>query len=177
MNAPAEVLERARPIQLLCLDVDGILTDGRLYFLSNGLEAKAFHIRDGLGLKMLMNAGIKTAVITGRKSEAAQARAMELGMNYFHQGVQDKLKVVQELRTEMAIDMAAVAFMGDDLPDVCALRACGFAVTVPEAPEAVRAYAHYVTRERGGHGAVREVCELILEAKELLQPELDRYFA
>jgi 3-deoxy-D-manno-octulosonate 8-phosphate phosphatase (KDO 8-P phosphatase) len=177
MSAPSEVLKRARPIQLLCLDVDGILTDGRLYFLSNGVEAKAFHIRDGLGLKMLMNAGIKTALITGRNSEAAKARAAELGLNYFHQGVRDKRKVVHELRAEMAIEMAAVAFMGDDLPDICALRACGLAVTVPEAPGAVRAYTHYVTRESGGQGAVREVCELILDAKDLLQTELDRYLA
>lgn len=177
MKVPAEVLERARTIKLLCVDVDGILTDGRLYFLSNGVEAKAFHIRDGLGLKMLMNAGIKTAVITGRDSEAAQARAAELGLNYFYHGVQDKLNVIHELRAKMAIDMAAVAFMGDDLPDISALRACGLSVTVPEASQAVRAHTHYVTRERGGHGAVREVCELILDAKNLLQPELDRYFA
>ena len=173
----ADVLARARNIQLLCLDVDGILTDGKLYFLSNGVEAKAFHIRDGLGLKMLMSSGINTAVITGRKSEAAQARAAELGMTFFHQGVEHKLKTVHELRTKMAIDLAAVAFMGDDLPDVAAMRACGLGITVPEAPEVVRANTHYVTRQNGGRGAVREVCELILSAKGRLQPELDRFLA
>lgn len=173
----ADVRARARKIELLCLDVDGILTDGKLYFLSSAVEAKAFHIRDGLGLKMLMNGGVRTAIITGRKSEAAQTRAAELGMTYFYQGVEHKLKTVHELRTKMSIDLTAVAFMGDDLPDLAAMRACGLSVTVPEAPEVVRANAHFITRQGGGHGAVREICELILSAKGRLQSELERYLS
>ncbi len=172
-----KVLARAKNTTLLCLDVDGIMTDGRLYLQSDGVEAKAFHIRDGLGLKLLMAGGVSTAIITGRQSPSAQARAAELGITYFHQGVADKRQVMHDLMAKMSVGREAVAFMGDDLPDLAALRLCGLAITVPEAPEIVRANTHYVTRCQGGHGAVREVCELILHAQGKLQAQLDRYLA
>ena len=170
-----EVMQRAQGIALLCLDVDGVLTDGKLYVLSDGVEAKTFHIRDGLGLKMLMTGGVKTAIITGRKSASAQARAKELGLDYFFEGVENKLRVVKDLMATLSIAAQAVAFMGDDLPDLASLRACGLAVTVADAPDIMKRNAHFVTRGRGGDGAVREVCELILQAKDLLQSQLETY--
>lgn len=166
---------RAAPIRLLCLDVDGVLTDGKLHFLSDGVEAKSFNIRDGLGLKLLMNAGVQTAIITGRRSPAVRARAQELGIPHYFEGVEHKRAVAEQLLAQLALPPQALAAMGDDLPDLPMLRAGGLALTVPDAPEWVKAHAHYVTHRRGGEGAVREVCELILRAQDRLQSALDGY--
>jgi 3-deoxy-D-manno-octulosonate 8-phosphate phosphatase (KDO 8-P phosphatase) len=142
----------------LVLDVDGVLTDGRLYYGSDGVELKAFHIQDGQGLKMLRATGIEIAIITGRTSRAVELRAENLGIAHVFQGVSDKLIVFEQLVARMALRPAAAAAIGDDLPDLPLLRRCGFAACVPEAPPLVRGHAHYVTDRPGGPGAVREVC-------------------
>jgi 3-deoxy-D-manno-octulosonate 8-phosphate phosphatase (KDO 8-P phosphatase) len=171
----AQLRERARAIRLLVLDVDGVLTDGRLYYGGDGAELKAFHIQDGLGLKMLRAGGIEVAIITGRDSRAVELRARDLGVPHLFQGVEDKLVVFERLLEGLNLSADAAAAMGDDLPDLPVLRRCGLAATVPEAPAVVRSHAHYVTRKAGGAGAVREVCELLLSGQGTLDSSLQQY--
>jgi len=176
MTKPAsEVDQRARGIRLLVLDVDGVLTDGRLYYGGDEVELKAFHIQDGHGLKMLRESGIEVAIITGRTSQAVERRAQNLGVQYVYQGVADKLAVFEQLLAHLGLSAAAASGMGDDLPDLPILRRCGLAVTVPEAPALIRSHAHYVTSLHGGSGAVREVCELLMQAQGTLEGKMQEY--
>ncbi len=170
-------LERARGLRLMAFDVDGVLTDGALYLTDGGEEMKRFHTLDGLGLKLLAGAGIELALITGRNSRVVANRAAELGISRLFQGADDKLAVLESLRAELGLALDACGYMGDDLPDLPVLVRCGFAATVPDAPEAVRARAHYVSRRPGGGGAVREVCEVILAARGALDRAVGRYLA
>lgn len=171
----SDALERARQVQLMAFDVDGVLTDGTLYYTDEGRELKAFHTLDGLGMKLLQATGVELALISGRRSAAVAARAANLGVARLFQGVDDKLAVFERVRGELRLDASACGFMGDDLPDLPVLTRCGFAATVPEAPETVRAHVHYVSRAAGGRGAVREVCELILRARGALDAALAGY--
>jgi 3-deoxy-D-manno-octulosonate 8-phosphate phosphatase (KDO 8-P phosphatase) len=171
----SEATERARALRLMAFDVDGVLTDGALYLTDGGEEIKGFHTLDGLGMKLLQSGGVALALITGRNSRLVAKRAAELGVPHLFQGVEDKLATLDGLRTRLGIAMSACGYMGDDLPDLPLLTRCGFAATVPEAPEAVRARAHYVSRRPAGHGAVREVCELILAAQGALDAAVGRY--
>ncbi len=166
---------RARSVQLLLLDVDGVLTDGRLYYGANGEELKAFHIRDGLGLKMLRATGVEVAIVTGRTSRAVELRAENLGVPYVFQGVGDKLAVFEQLLKRLTLTAAAAAAMGDDLPDLPVLRRCGLAACVPDAPALVRSHSHYVADQPGGAGAVREVCELVMAAQGTLETSMQEY--
>ncbi|HYL17847.1 MAG TPA: HAD family hydrolase [Burkholderiales bacterium] len=176
MTASASELDqRARGVRLLVLDVDGVLTDGRLYYGGDEVELKAFHIQDGHGLKMLRESGIEVAIITGRTSQAVERRAQNLGVQYVYQGVADKLAVFEQLLAHLGLSAAATAGMGDDLPDLPILRRCGLAVTVPEAPALIRSHAHYVTSLHGGSGAVREVCELLMQAQGTLEGKMQEY--
>lgn len=168
-----EALERARAVRLAIFDVDGVLTDGTLYIGAQGEAFKAFNILDGHGVKMLQAAGIATAIISGRSSEAVSRRAAELGIAHVVQGSSDKLAALDELIAALGLEASACAFVGDDLPDLPAMRRCGFAVAVANAVDAVKAAAHHVTRASGGRGAVREFCELVLRA----QGQLDRVSA
>ncbi len=170
-----ELCARARGIRLLVLDVDGVLTDGRLYYGAKGAELKAFHIHDGLGLKMLRASGVEVAMVTGRTSRAVELRAENLGVPYVFQGVADKLAVFEQLLAQLAVSATAAAAIGDDLPDLPVLRRCGFAACVPEASAAVRSHAHYITDRRGGTGAVREVCELLMMAQGTLEAAMQEY--
>jgi len=172
---PSDLKERARIVRLLVLDVDGVLTDGTLYYSADGEELKAFNIQDGLGIKMLQAAGLETAIISGRGSAALERRAQNLAIGHLYQGVEHKLAAFQELLRKLGLSPAQAACMGDDLPDLALLARCGLGVTVPEAPDIVRARAHYVTRRPGGRGAVREACELILEAQDQLHGQLAKY--
>lgn len=156
---------RARAVRLAVFDVDGVMTDGTLFLGPRGETFKAFNILDGHGVKMLHEAGIATAIITGRKSKAVTLRAKELAIRHVEQGVKDKLAVFERLRAKLGIDAKACAYMGDDVVDLEPMRACGFAVSVPNAAEAVKKIAHYVTRAGGGRGAVREFCELVIRAR------------
>ena len=170
-----ELLGRAKRVRLLVLDVDGVLTDGHLYYANDGVELKAFHIHDGLGLRMLMASGVQVAIITGRSSRAVQLRAENLGIAHVYQGAGDKLAAFETLLARVGLDAEAAAAIGDDLPDVPVLRRCALAACVPEAPEAVRRQVHYVTVRSGGAGAVRELCELVMTAQETLDAQLGAY--
>jgi 3-deoxy-D-manno-octulosonate 8-phosphate phosphatase (KDO 8-P phosphatase) len=171
----SEALERASRLRLMAFDVDGVLTDGTLYYTDAGTELKAFHTLDGLGLKLLQGAGLELALISARRSGAVAARAANLGLARLYQGVEDKLAVFDRVRGELGLDAHACGFMGDDLPDLPVLARCGFAATVPEAPEPVRARVHYVSRTPGGRGAAREVCDFILRAQGALDAAVARY--
>jgi 3-deoxy-D-manno-octulosonate 8-phosphate phosphatase (KDO 8-P phosphatase) len=159
---------RARRVKLAIFDVDGVMTDGTLYIGPQGEQTKAFNILDGHGLKMLQSAGIATAIISGRKSEAVAWRAMELSITHVAQGVGDKVAEFERLRAAVGAAPDACSFMGDDLPDLDVMRLCGLAVSVPNGAEPVRLAAHYVTRAHGGRGAVREFCDLVLAARAQL---------
>lgn len=161
---PAELLARAAKIRLACFDVDGTLTDGRLYFDADGRESKAFHVLDGQGLVLLRKSGIEVALVTARDSASAAHRARDLGVRG-HVGVHDKLGTVQALATELGIALEHVAFMGDDLPDLGVMRAVGFAVAPANAHPWTREQAHWCTTARGGEGAARELCDLLLVAQ------------
>jgi 3-deoxy-D-manno-octulosonate 8-phosphate phosphatase (KDO 8-P phosphatase) len=174
MNS-AELLERARRVRLLSCDVDGVLTDGKLYYADDGSELKAFSTLDGLGLKMLHESGVVIAWITGSSTPAVTRRARHLGVAHVILGAENKLAPWERLRGELGFAVDECAHIGDDLPDLALLARCGLAVTVPHAPEAIRRQAHYVTRADGGAGAVREICELILTARGALQPMLKAF--
>jgi len=161
-------LQKARAIRLLALDVDGVLTDGKLYFSAQGDELKAFSILDGHGIKMLLNNEIEVAIITGRTSPLVARRARDLGITYILQGREDKKIALQELSEELNIPLQNTAYVGDDLPDLSAIISAGLGICVPNAHSFVKQHADLCTLASGGQGAVREVCDLILEAKELL---------
>ncbi|GAB6145147.1 KdsC family phosphatase [Desulfocicer niacini] len=154
-------------IQLLLLDVDGVLTDGSITYSDTGAEIKTFNVRDGLGLRLLMKAGVKVGIITGRKSDALVMRCRDLGIEILYQGVKNKLTAFQTIIEKTGIPAAATAFMGDDLPDLAVYHAVDHFITVADAPIEVISLAHYTTSGKGGRGAVREVCEKILKAKGL----------
>lgn len=167
------LLERAKPVKLAVFDVDGILTDGRLYFLEDGSEMKAFNTLDGQGFKMLIASGVIIAIITGRKSPMVERRAKALGVAHLVQGREDKRVVLEQLMAELGLSYEQVAYLGDDLPDLPAIRRVGLGMTVPNAAPFVRQHAHGITQARGGEGAAREFCELILQA----QGNLDAAYA
>lgn len=160
----ADLIARASRIRLACFDVDGTLTDGRLYFDSEGRELKAFHVQDGLGLASLRRAGVRVVFITARGGTVAERRGKELGVEV-HVGVKDKLAKVQELCSEMSIGLEAVAFMGDDLPDLSCFKVVGLAIAPANAHPWTAKYAHWHTQARGGEGAAREACDLLLAAQ------------
>jgi 3-deoxy-D-manno-octulosonate 8-phosphate phosphatase (KDO 8-P phosphatase) len=157
---------RARRVRLALFDVDGVLTDGRLYYGPGGEAMKVFNILDGHGLKMLAQTGVATGLLSGRVSEAAAARARELGMSHVILGAQDKLAHFEALLARLGLDAGQCAFVGDDLPDLPVLGRCGFAAAVANAVPEVRASAHLVTGAAGGNGAVREFCEFVMRAQD-----------
>src|SRR5512137_1641584 len=159
------VLQRARHIRLLVLDVDGVLTDGRLHISAAGEEIKVFHVRDGSGLVAVQRAGIAVAIISGRDSGAVTRRASELGIRHVRQGVSDKGAELDQLLAELGVTAEETACVGDDTPDAPMLRRAGLAIGVADAHPALLAAAHWVTKSNGGHGAVREVCDLLLSAR------------
>lgn len=170
---PPRLLERAAAIRLLALDVDGVMTDGSLLFTATGDEIKAFNILDGLGLKQLMSAGVEVAVITGRTSPLTERRMSNLGITTLLQGREDKLVALQELADERGLSAAELGYIGDDLPDLAAIRFAGLGVTVPNGYWLVQKHAHYCTRAPGGNGAVRELTDLILTARGELATQLE----
>lgn len=162
---PADVRERASRIRLACFDVDGTLTDGRLYFDGEGNELKAFHVHDGQGLTLLGKVGIAVAFVTARGGPIATRRGADLGITDVHVGVKDKLACVQDIATRLGLDMSQVAFMGDDLADMRVMLQTGFAVAPADAHDWVAERVHWRTSARAGHGAVREFCDLLLAAQ------------
>ena len=161
----AELLERARHIRLLVLDVDGVLTDGRLHISATGEEVKIFHVRDGSGLVALQRAGVAVAIISGRASAAVTRRATELGIGHVRQGIGDKGAVLDALCLELGMAKHELACVGDDTPDIPMFDRAGISVAVADAHPAALARADWVTQSRGGRGAVREICDLLLAAR------------
>jgi 3-deoxy-D-manno-octulosonate 8-phosphate phosphatase (KDO 8-P phosphatase) len=162
---PAALARRARLLRLAVFDVDGVMTDGRLYIADSGEEMKAFNVLDGHGLKLLRKDGIEIAILSGRRARCVERRAAELGIEHVIQGAADKLPAFNDLLRSLGIETAHSAYMGDDVLDLSVLECCGFAISVPDAPREVQRAAHYVTRRRGGEGAVREACELLIELR------------
>jgi len=160
-----DAVQRARGVRLAIFDVDGVMTDGTLFIGAQGEIAKPFNILDGHGFKMLQQAGVACAIISGRSSEAVAWRARELSIEHVVQGSADKVADFDRLRLRLAIDAQACSFMGDDLPDLAVMQRCGFAVAVANAVDAVKDAAHYVTRASGWRGAVREFCDFVLRAR------------
>ena len=170
-----EVLQRARRIRLMIFDVDGVLTDGTLWYGPRGEELKAFSAHDGHGIKLLAAAGVAVALLSGRRSKAVSVRARELGIREVHQGVADKLSVFKKLLSKHRLKADAAGFMGDELVDLPVLTRCGFACAPREAPEDVRRRVHFIPTASAGHGAAREACEFILEAQGKLGDVMRRY--
>ena len=173
-SAP-DALDRARRIRLMIFDVDGVLTDGRLWYGPDGEALKAFHSFDGHGLKMLAANGVACAVLSGRRSKAVTARCAELGIRHVLQGIEDKRKEYEILLDALRVPPQQAGFMGDELVDLPVLTRCGFACAPHEAPEAVRLRAHYVASAPAGRGAAREVCEFVLGAQDKLESALREY--
>jgi 3-deoxy-D-manno-octulosonate 8-phosphate phosphatase (KDO 8-P phosphatase) len=172
----ADVRKRIERIKLLTLDVDGVLTDGLLFYHDDGTESKAFDVRDGHGIKMLEQAGISSALISGRSSPLVKKRAADLGITEVTQGVRDKIPVLERLLSEKGLMLEEVAFVGDDVVDLPVMRRVGLSVAVADASEYLFETAHYVTLAPGGRGAVREVAELILGAQGLWHKVTEKYF-
>jgi len=168
-------LPRAKGLKLLLLDVDGVLTDGTITYTHEGNEIKSFHTRDGLGIRLLLESGVEVGLITARESEAVNRRVQDLGLRYVFQKAKNKLAIFEHLLQELGLQPSEVGYMGDDWLDLPLLLRVGFAATVQDAVPEVLQVAHYVTKRKGGRGAVREVCDLILEAKETGEALLMRY--
>lgn len=170
-----DILERAARIRLVVFDVDGVLTDGSLFLGDNGEEYKAFHSRDGHGIKMLQRTGVRVAIITGRTSNVVAHRMKDLGVTLCYQGSLEKLPVFEKVIEELRLDAAHVAYVGDDVVDLPVMRRVGFAIAVQDAHPLVKKHAHWQTPNAGGRGAARDVCELIMEAQGTLEAELGKY--
>jgi 3-deoxy-D-manno-octulosonate 8-phosphate phosphatase (KDO 8-P phosphatase) len=167
--------ERAKQLKLMIFDVDGVMTDGTLYYSERGEELKAFNIQDGHGVKMLRQFGVEVALITGRRSRAVELRAANLGIAHVFQGAEDKREAYAALLALLGLAPEQSGYMGDDLIDLPLITRCGFAATVTAAPAAVRSRCHYIAQASGGHGAVREVCEFILDAQGSLARAIEAH--
>ncbi|GGP27751.1 3-deoxy-manno-octulosonate-8-phosphatase KdsC [Silvimonas amylolytica] len=157
--------QAAKAVRLMIFDVDGVMTDGSLYYTDAGEELKAFNSLDGHGIRMLQDSGVKVAIITGRKSKLVEHRARNLDIELLYQGASDKLATFAELLETTGLTQEQCGYMGDDVIDLPVMRRVAFAISVPDAPHIVRSNAHYVTDARAGHGAVREACESIMQAQ------------
>lgn len=169
------MLSRAKLIRLVAFDVDGVMTDGGLYLSDSGEEFKRFNSLDGHGIKMLRATGVEVAIITGRTSRCVELRAQNLGITHVYQGVERKLDAMVDLLNKLKLSRDAAAFMGDDVVDLCVMRHVGLSISVPDSPRLVREHSDYVTQLRGGHGAVREACELVMSAQGTLDAQLAHY--
>ncbi len=165
----------AERVELILSDVDGVMTDGGVVFDNQSIETKVFHIRDGLGIKLWRRAGYRFGMVTGRSSHIVRMRATELDVDMLRQGVEDKLAVAEQIVAEARLSPQQVCYIGDDLPDLPAMRYVGFAVAVADGSEDVRRGAHYVTTTPGGRGAVRETIELILKAQGRWDDLIQKY--
>lgn len=170
-----DILARAARIKLVVFDVDGVLTDGSLYLCDDGQEIKAFHSRDGHGMKMLQRTGVPIAIITGRTSQVVTHRMASLGIEHVYQGRLEKLPAFDELIVKLGVSADEVAYMGDDVVDLPIMTRVGFAAAVQDAHELVKKHAHWHAPSAGGRGAARDLCELIMEAQGTLAPALNKY--
>lgn len=171
-----DILDKARQIRLVVFDVDGVLTDGRIIIGDDGQEYKAFHSRDGHGMKLLQYTGVEIAIITGRTSSVVEHRMRGLGITRVYQGQQVKLPAFEALTAELGLTMEQCAYVGDDWVDLAIMSRVGLAIAVQDADPLVKKHAHWVTPSAGGKGAAREVCELIMEGQGNLQDQIERHF-
>ncbi len=169
------LIKRIKPVRLVLFDVDGVMTDGGIHYTDEGVEIKSFNVKDGHGIKLLMAAGIEAGIITARRSKAVDVRARDLGITIVAQGRKDKLEAFEEIIREKAIKPIEAAFVGDDVVDLPVLRRVGFSAAVSDAVEEVKDAVDYVTKHKGGCGAVREVVELILKAQDKWDAVMERY--
>ncbi len=168
-----DILERAKKIKLVLFDVDGVLTDGSLFFGDDGQEYKAFYSRDGLGIKLLQRTGVEVGVITARQSQLVVHRMENLGIEHFYQGSLDKTIAFKELLTKLNLTPDQTAYAGDDVIDLPVLTQVGLAVAVQDAHPFVKKHAHWITEHNGGRGAARDLCELIMEAQGSLNEQFN----
>ena len=176
---PSDVDTRAKRIKLLLMDCDGVMTDGRIMLLENGDEQKTFNVRDGHGIVLFHRAGLKTGIISGRSSSFVQKRAWELGMpqEFVWQGCHNKIETFEDVLSRAKLEVSELAFIGDDVTDIPIMQRVGLAVAVAEAEGETKRAAHYVTKRNGGHGAVREVIDLILKSQHRWDDLMKRYLS
>lgn len=170
-----DILARAARIKLVVFDVDGVLTDGSLYLCDDGQEIKAFHSRDGHGMKMLQHTGVPIGIITGRTSRVVTQRMASLGVEHVYQGQLEKLPAFESLLAKLGVSASEVAYVGDDVVDLPIMTRVGMAVAVQDAHELVKKHAHWITPNGGGRGAARDLCELIMEAQGTLAGQMQAY--
>lgn len=175
MTTGRSIKHRIKPIKLLLLDVDGVLTRGSIIYTDAAEEVKVFSVKDGLGIRLLMDAGIQVGIITGRRSQALQTRCDNLGITMIYDGISDKEQVLETIIRETGLGPDEIAFAGDDLPDIRIMRKTGLPIAVANACSEVRAEALYITAAYGGDGAVREISELILKSQGLWDQVIDRF--
>ena len=171
-----EILNRARKIRLVLFDVDGVLTDGRLFFSDNGEEGKSFHARDGLGINLLQQSGVAVGIITARQSNLVAHRARDLKIEHIFQGRKEKFPAYRELCETLGLNADQVAFVGDDVVDLPIMLDVGLAVTVPQGHQIVKQHAHWTTINEGGHGAARDVCELVMHSQDTYDTVMQQFF-
>jgi 3-deoxy-D-manno-octulosonate 8-phosphate phosphatase (KDO 8-P phosphatase) len=172
---PASIEAKARNLRCLILDVDGVLTDGKLFFDAQGVETKSFHARDGHGIKLLQQSGVKVAIISGRSSASVALRMQNLGVEHVYQGHEHKLAAFEDVLRCLALLPEQIAYVGDDVLDLPIMTRVGLAIAVQDAHFSVKDYAHWCTRVPGGNGAVREVCDLIMQAQGTFDAAINRY--
>ena len=170
-----DILDKAKNIELVIFDVDGVMTDGSLFMGDDGQEYKAFNSLDGHGMRMLQEAGLTAAIITGRKSNVVEYRMKDLGITRVYQGYRDKIPAYEALMADIGLATNQLAYVGDDVVDLPIMTRVGFAIAVQDAHPYVKKHAHWITQNNGGQGAVRDVCELLLEAHGLLAQTLESY--
>lgn len=170
-----DILARAAQIKLVVFDVDGVLTDGSLFIGDDGQEYKAFHSRDGFGMKLLKNSGVEIGIITARTSEVVKHRMENLNIEHVFQGQLEKLPAFEELVAKLGLSLEQTAYVGDDVVDLPVLRRAGLAIAVQDAHPLAKQHAHWQTPHGGGRGAARDVCELIMEAQNTLDAQLRKY--
>jgi len=171
-----DILERARRVKVVILDIDGVMTDGRIIYSIYGDELKFFDVQDGFGITLLHRAGIKTVIITAKKSKIVKLRARDLKISRVYQGFVHKLVPLNKILKAFKVSTDEICFIGDDLIDLPVLKRAGFSVSVPNAMEEVRGHAHYITSKTGGRGAVREICDIILKSQGKWEEVTSRYF-
>lgn len=171
-----DILEKAKKIKLVIFDVDGVLTDGRIIIGDDGQEYKSFNTRDGHGMKLLQLTGVEIAIISGRSTKTVEHRMNSLGITHVFQGKRVKLPVFEQLIAELKVEPEECAYVGDDWVDLSIMSRVGLAVAVQDADNVVKKHAHWITPSKGGHGAAREVCELIMEGQGNLQDQIERHF-
>lgn len=171
------ITEKAKKIRLLTFDVDGVLTAGGMLYGPDGIEAKHFHVHDGQGMRHLLQTGVEVAIITACKSPIIKRRMEDLGITHVYQQQTDKLMAYEDLKQKLNLTDEQVAYMGDDLPDLPVLSRAGLAITVANAPNIIKEHAHLITQNKGGKGAAREICDLIMEAQGTYQSIIDSYLA